>query len=782
METSDALISENSDCFNHENDMEARYQRAQTLMQGANGIKKLALNTTVIPFWIGDTDSFWYVRETKKGKCFRRVDAEEKTNIDAFDHQALACALAEQTGEEIDFENLPLTDVEMDCSIATVTFNAFESTWEYDDNKKMCKKIKVFSKNEKISPDGKKSAFVRDSNIWIKDIATGQERALTNDGSKFYVYGSVPTIAGNALLPILDFLWSPDSTQILTQVTDTMEVSLGNPIVQYVPSDGSLRPTILRPDRRVAYLSDEKLEAWQILTINVKTGDVQKADYKPCPITYPHYKGYFCANRGWWGADSRHAYFIYHESDDTETRVLKWDTYTGKINTLVEESPKNSTTLIPANHTCTLATPLPASDELIWYSERSGWAHLYLYDATSGELKNTITSGDWVVRNILHYDAEQRELVIQTAGRVEGRNPYYQDICRVNIDTGKLTALLSTDHEYVMADKKTLQFMIQEKSSAVSSNGRYIVATRSRVDDVPVSLLLDRKGQELLVLETADISEMPENWQWPEPVMLKGADDKTDIYGIVFRPSNFSPDKSYPVLDLSFSFSEPAGSFTNNAQGHYHYLASLAYAELGFIVVKIDNRGDMMRRHGVGLRNRAFREFRDTSVPAHNMADCVAGIEQLCKRYSYMDLERVGVADYTSIPAALTGMLVHSNFYKVGVSQNPGDPRFLPINRCGIRKESCFPSHEFFADNLCGKLLLMHGMLEDANSVANTFRVIEALRIANKNFDMLLLPNVGHGSGAGIDYFMKRGWDYLVSHLLGTKPPENFKLTVTESG
>lgn len=281
-------------------------------------------------------------------------------------------------------------------------------------------------------------------------------------------------------------------------------------------------------------------------------------------------------------------------------------------------------------------------------------------------------------------------------------------------------------------------------------------------------------------IEVADVSGMPQNWQWPEPIMLKGADDITDIYAVVFRPSCFSPDKSYPVLDLSFSFSEPVGSFTNDSTGGSQYLLSLAYAELGFIVVKFDNRGDMMRRHGVGLRHKEFREFRDTSVPAHNMADCVAGIKQLCGRFPYMDIERVRVADYASIPAALTGMLVYPNFYKVGVSKNPGDPRFLPINRCGIRKGSHFPSHEDIADNLCGKLLLMHGMLEDANSVANTFRMAEALRKANKNFDMLVLPNIGHGGGA--NYFMRRCWDYLVTHLLGAKPPENFELTVTEDG
>ncbi|MBN4055581.1 DPP IV N-terminal domain-containing protein [bacterium AH-315-K03] len=384
-------------------------------------------------------------------------------------------------------------------SNSTIRFNAYESRWEYDTNNKSCNKIDPLIHNEKISPDGKKAAFVRNSNLWVKEIKTKQERALTDNGEKFYVYGSNPTIAGNVAMPVMDFLWSPDSARILTHVIDTRDVSLGNPIVEYVHSDGSLRPVVLRSDRRVAYLSDEQYETWKILAIDVETGRVQKADYKSCPITYPHYMGYFNANRGWWDADSRHAYFIYHESDCSETRVLKWDTFTGKVNLLFEECSAHSTAIIPAIHTSTLATPLPQTGELIWYSERSGWSHLYLYDAVSGKLKNAITNGNWVVRNILHCDMERRELIIQTAGRIEGRNPYYRDICRVHIDTGKLTTLLSSDHEYVVADKKILQFMLQ-KTSGVSPCGRYIVTTRSRVDNTPVSLLLNRDGDELLQL------------------------------------------------------------------------------------------------------------------------------------------------------------------------------------------------------------------------------------------------------------------------------------------
>ncbi|MDB9724461.1 DPP IV N-terminal domain-containing protein [bacterium] len=711
------------------------------------------------------------------GKQYCLVDAHQKTTVSAFDHQALALTLTEQLKQHVDPENLPISDIEFDDTATVLRFSAYEKKWSFDTKSGQCREIKPLEKNWKISPDGKQAAFIKDYNIWIHDFTTGKDLPLTSDGSAQYVYGCMPTVLGNIpasklqSMPVLDFQWSPDSTQLLSQVIDTGLVAVGMPLVEHVPLDGSLRPRIHNPERRVACFGDEQIEAWQILCIHVQSGDIHRLGGEACPITYPHYNGYFSGGRGWWDADSRQAYLIYQQENGEQTQLLKWDIHAGNVEVLFDEMPGNSATIIPATHMQPLSIPLPDSDELIWYSERSGWAHLYLYTLSTGELKNAITAGDWCVRNVLHYDTTERILTIQTAGRVEGRNPYYRDICRVNIDTGKLVSLCSTEHEYVVADHKSYMPDVNDSTEGVSPSGRYVVATRSRVDDLPVSVLLDRKGQEIMILETADVSGMPPNWQWPEPLLIKGADGKTDIVGTLFRPSDFSPEKKYPVLDLSYVSLGLVGSFSNNATGHYHYLASMAYAELGFIVVRFEHRGDAEQR-GAGLRSRAFFEQRDSSLPSHNMADCVAGIKQLCNRYDYMDSNRVGVADYIACPAALTGLLVYPEIYKVGVSLNPMiGGALLPMN---LGKSSEFPSHELFAENLRGKLLLMHGMLEDAIPVSVTFRIIDALQKANKPFDMLLLPNVGHH---GSDYTMRRGWDYLVTHLLGEEPPINIKPT-----
>ena len=495
-------------------DMLARYERAQRIDQG-HWTKRLAFNTSLAPHWLGDSDCFWYQRDTKTGQQYRLVDADNKTNQAAFNHAALASTLTEISGEQVDQENLPLSNVQITHSPRTVRFSACGGHWEYDDGKETCVKTAAQSDEMKISPDGKRAIFSRDYNLWLKDIETGEEQALTQDGERFYAYGGTVTALGGVFYPLgVDVLWSPDSKRLLTQVIDSRNIEPGMPLVQHVPADGGLRPVIERPDRRVAYPGDKHVEAWQLVAIDVDKGRVINVDYDPFPINYTHYLGYFPAGRGWWNANSQQAYFIYQEIGGTGTRVLKCDTHTGEVTVLLEEEPEAQLMIIPpGTNIRTFVTPLPDTNELIWYSERSGWAHLYLVDVDSGEIKNSITQGDWVVRGILHVDTEQREILIQTGGRIAGRNPYYQDICRVHMDTGKLTPVVSTDHEYVVYDQKTYFSSVQASSLGASPSGRFVVTTRSRVDEIPVSLLFDRDAEEPLVLETADVSGLPDNWQ-----------------------------------------------------------------------------------------------------------------------------------------------------------------------------------------------------------------------------------------------------------------------------
>ena len=440
--------------------------------------------------------------------------------------------------------------------------------------------------------------------------------------------------------------------------------------------------------------------------------------------------------------------------------------------------------------------PLPDTDELIWFSSRSGWGHLYLYDLNSGELKHQITGGEtsanhgqWIVRDILHFNSDRRELLLQTAGRDSNINPYYQDICKVNIDSGTITPLVSGDVEHIVNRPHdphtfTYSFLNHDSlnrdihSTGVSPYGEYLVTARSRVNTVPESLLIDRNGREILSLEIADVSDLPSNWQWPEPVKLKASDNKTDIYGVLFRPANFSPDKSYPIVDFISSTRNncvlPTGSFTNTPFCGHQYLLAAALANLGFIVVHITGRG-------TPNRNKAFytHHFGDQAFNS-DLTDRIAGIRQLAKRFPYMDLDRVGIsANENPTNNAIYGALLHSDFYKVTVIHCMPDDRFtFAAYTDGVEfslPESAPPKTPFpenCVEKFDGKLLLILGMGWAHHSP--TFLLVDALKKANKDFDMLCIPNLHHATCA---YTQRREFDYFVTHLLGETPPKQFLLT-----
>ena len=738
-----------------------RYQRAAYLMQGAQGVRKLARNTSISPHWVGHSDCFWYTQETEQGIGYQWVDAQQQRRGPAFDHQQLAAALAEITGEACHAEQLPISDLVFDDSGNSLRFSAMGARWQLQHCRDpQAQQLSALTDHTPaapgiVSPNGAYRAFIKDYNLWLQDLNSGEQRALTTDGDIFYRYGCEPTVFGYIAAPLVDIAWSPDSSRLISHLIDTRKLPTAPAVVEYVPKDGSLRPRCFNAERKLALPGDAETEQWQLLSIDVQSGELTYAQHRPLPMVYPVYQGFYHTGRGCWAGDSRHAYFIDQQLDGTEACLLRWDTHTGATHRLLEEEAELVFNAIPTSHTRTVMQLLPQTEELIWYSERSGWAHLYLYDLQTGALKNPITQGDWLVRNLLHIDPQQRSAIIQTGNRSPGRNPYYRDICRVDLDTGELTPLIASEHNYQVADQS---HNTDVATNGVSPTGRYLVCSRSRINTQPETLLLDSDGTVLMTLEQADLSAMPAGWQWPEPMLLKGDDGETDIYGIIYRPSDFDPAQRYPVVDLSWGHSPPVSAFSDGGM-----LDAMAWAELGFIVVKCGNRGG-------GLRHRAFRETRNPKQPYYGKADCVAAIRQMAEQYPYMDLSRVGIASRMLYPEALSGLLIHPDFYHVGVDISPmTDPRLMP-QIGNFSGGTAYPPHEDFADKLKGKLLLIHGMMEDVVLVAGTFRLVESLQKANKRFDMLMLPNVDHMGP--LDYANKCSWDYLVEHLLGEEPPE----------
>ena len=398
--------------------------------------------------------------------------------------------------------------------------------------------------------------------------------------------------------------------------------------------------------------------------------------------------------------------------------------------------------------------------EVLWASERDGWMHLYLYDGKTGTLKNQITSGAWVVRGIRHVDEDNRVLYFTAGGREAGRDPYLEHLYRVNLDGGGLRLLTPEDANH---------------SIAFSPDGQYFVDTYSRVDHAPISVLRRASdGRTVRDLEQTNIDRLlATGWKWPEPFAAKARDGATDIYGIIWRPSTFDPSMRYPVVEQIYT--GPHGFFVPKTFSAYRNTAQ-SIAELGFVVIQVDGLGTARRSREFHLFS--YRNLGDGGIPDH-----IAAMRQMAQQYPYMDLTRVGIYGHSAGGYDATrAILMHPDFYKVAVSSAGNhDHRLdkavwntqwmgLPIDKHYDEQSNVMQAHR-----LQGKLLLVHGDVDENVPVSATLRLVDALIKADKNFEMLIMPNQTHSLGRH-PYFIRKRWNFFVEHLLDVKPPEDFRI------
>ena len=765
----------------------SRYERAGRLEQDSLA-GTMALNSSVYPKWIDSTDCFLYELETILGKEYRLIDSNSKLEKPAFDHVAFAKALKRIVGEEVDPENLPITNVNLRLCPFEVEFEAFNRHWSFVQEEGCCKEVPVNPAHWLVSPDGEKAVFIENHNLWIRHLDSGKEYPLTTDGELQYSYGAIPERADLAsrfappvpYASIPQMLWSPDSKRLITMQTDERQV-IPLPMIAYVPRDEGVRPKLWEP--RYALPSDNHVAEYRMLIIDVEEECCVAACYSRVLDTGV-LPGPFMQNRVWWSKDSDIAFFVDMSRYEKQARVVAFDAVSGACQVLIEETADTYIDLNLMNEEPSSFLPLPDSNELIWFSERSGWAHLYLYSLATGELKKIITQGPWLVREVLGFDPERRDVYFQAAGRDKKLSPYYREICRANVDTGEIVSLASGDYDYVFhkMGNSTVHFAgifgrDVSNVSGLSPTGNFFVTTRTRVDEIPVSELRDREGNLVLKLAEADITNLPKEWRWPEPVKLVSADGVTEIYGVVFRPSDFDADKKYPVIDYTIGLSvittAPRGAFgSDGINSAFTYLSAAAWAELGFIVVIIDGRGTV-------YRDKAFHDQSYGRLhTASNLSDHIAGITQLAEKYPYMDIDRVGIAGPGGCNAPVFGLLAHPEFYKVGVACSVYDIRMASGFESYSGVSMNYDQDKFaladLAGALKGKLLIIHGMLDNFFHPSGMFQLVDALAKANKNVDMLILPNGGHVYREG--YQLRRAWDYMVEHLQEVKPPEDFLL------
>ena len=746
-------------------------------------INKLVFKTQVVPQFIGKSDRFWYKNNTRDGKEFVLIDPALNTRQPAFDQAKLAAALSSASGKAYEPNNLPFDRFEFIKDGKAIQFDIEKIRWTCALSTYTCAKVDAPTENpegESLSPDGRWAAFVKDHNLYLRPTAGGTEVQLTTDGEPYYDYGTeaeqstsavTECLSGKKQTPVL--LWSPDSKKIFTHRLDQRKV---DPLylLQSVPPQGA-RPVLHA--YRYALVGDKNLPLAELVVFDIekKTKTAFKCDSYLIVFVSP-----ITMKKAWWSEDSQKLYFIEEERANRAAKLQVADAQTGETRTIIEEK---GATYVELN--LFLGSPpnvrvLGNGAEIIWFSERDGWGHLYLYDGKTGTLKNQITKGPWVIRDILRVDETNRRVYFTGGGREKGRDPYYQHLYRIKLDGSALELLTPED-----ADHSVAYLDMGSKANAfspkLSPSGRFFVDTYSRIDLAPVSLLRDADGRLVRELEKADIEPLlATGWKWPERFTVKARDGTTDLYGVIYKPSNFDPAKKYPVIDGIYpgpQITRTPKSFGSDLFSVFEFCEDITLAELGFVVINIDGLG-------TPFRSKAFHDFcYGRMEEAGGLEDHITGIRQLAAGRPYMDVSRVGIYGHSGGGFASThAILAYPEFYKVAVSSAGNHDQRSYLACWGEQYQGLLEGDNYknqanagLAANLKGKLLLAHGDMDDNVHPAMTIQVVDALIKANKDFDLLILPNRNHGFGLD-PYFTRRKWDYFVRNLLGAEPPQGYEI------
>ena len=746
------------------------YQRAEQFLSA--NTSKLVYGEVSSQNW-QDNETLIYKNTVPGGVEYILANPASGKQARAFDYQKLVEVLTAESKTELDPYDLSLLSINIDSERQKLNFSFNENRYEADLANYALTSQFPFQKNEYLSPDGTKAAYIREYNLWIRNIADGSHQQLTFNGKEDFGYATDNAGWIKRDSPVL--LWSPDSKKIATFQHDGRGVGemylwstkVGHPDLEKwkypLPGDS----LIFRIERVVIHLGPKPK------VVRMK----MPADAHRSTIS-DH-----VASRGGefldveWGQDSESLAFVSSSRDHKIAELRVTDIYSGKVRTVLKEEVE---TYFESGNNKVNWHVLPESNEVIWFSERSDWGHLYLYDLLSGELKQQITTGDWSVLQVLHIDRENRKLYFTGSNKEEG-DPYYEYLYSVNFDGSELTNLTpeSANHSIVM-----------------SKSQQYYTDSYSTPTTPPLTVIKNLEGQVLMTLQEGDISDLiTTGWVPPIPFMVKARDNVTDLYGLMYKPTNFDPSKKYPVLNYLYPGPQSGSVGTRSFRSSRSDKQSLA--ELGFIVVEVDAMGSPGR-------SKSFHDAYYGNMGDNGLPDQMAMITQLAAENTWMDIDKVGIWGHSGGGFASTGgILRYPEFYKVAVSgagnhdnRNYEDDWGEKWQGLLVKEENKSTgtegvnidlevqnlqevtnydnqANQLLAGNLKGKLLIAHGMMDGNVHPSNTMLVVDALIKADKDFDMLVFPNSRHGFGNS-RYFLKRRWDYFVTHLQGLTPPAGF--------
>ncbi|WP_076417543.1 DPP IV N-terminal domain-containing protein [Colwellia sp. UCD-KL20] len=731
------------------------YQKAEK--QLSKYTDKLVTGTVESPFW--QNNRLFYKSRTQQGEQFFKVNPITQQKTLAFDHQKLSKALAVISDTEVNAYDLPFNTftVRLNNKIAVKIKNKH---YLCDLTNYLCASDTDAKKsNEMISPDGKLAVFIRDYNLWSRNLKTNKEVQLTKDGIKNFGYATNNAGWIRKDTPVVK--WSPDSTKLATFKHDSRNVG-----DMALVSTNVGHPTI--DQWKYPLPGDEHIFAIHRVVIDVKKQTVIPLDM-PADPHRSSITDHVAGNNGEfldidWAHNSKSFAFI-SSSRDHKTATLKIaNADNGQVKTVYSETEES---FFESGVSAISWKYLDKTNEFIWFSQRSNWGHFYLIDSKTGKIKNQITRGDWTVLELLSVDEKTDTLYFTGAGR-EGGDPYFNYLYSINKNGKNLTLLTP--------EKKHHRVSMNEDST-------YFLDRFSTPEQAEVSVIRKTQSNEKFTLETMDIGQLTATgWAPPTPFIVKDRNNEHDIYGLLYKPSHFDKNKSYPVVNYIYP-----GPQVGSIRGRHFRTArgdNQALAELGFIVIEIDALG-------TPGRSKSFHEFYYANMGDSGLPDQVAAIKQLAKKHSWIDIDRVGIWGHSGGGFASTkAMFSYPDFYKVAVSEagNHDNRNYadewgekyhgLLVNNENKTTNYDSQANQLFADKLKGKLLLVHGTLDTNVTPYNTLMVVDALIEANKDFDMLMLPNRGHGF-AREPYMVRKRWDYFVTHLMGAVPPKEFNFSST---
>ncbi len=747
---------------------EAAYHRAEQFLTW--NTLPLISHDLVIPHWMKG-DRFWFRDNGPEGAEYLVVDPQHNTQRPLFENGRLAEAMSLANDTVYDPHALPFGGFDLTDDERVIQFRADARLFRCDIEAYTCMADDTAGLRSPLdfpSPDGKWVVFTRDHNLYVKPTSGGDSVALTHDGVEDHTYGASQGLSLSPLRPVGQ--WSPDSRYFAVRRLDQRDVPR-------MPLYSSTR------ERPVLYTypyplpGDSVIPRYDVYVADVVAHRTVKVDVPSTPYPMNGISPMAPDGTTWWAVkwtEDGDALFV-----TTVTRANKkvtlWDVdpETGSAHPVVRDSSRTYVEVNEDVHRPPNWDVVNGGDDVIWWSERDGWGHLYRYDRDGGTASR-VTGGGWTVGDLMYVDGTTRQVFFTARGRQPGVDPYFAPLYVENFDGSDLRLLTPEEAQHVIH---------------FAPDGRYFTDTYSRVDQPQVTVLRDREGRIVRTVARADISRLSAlGWKPPEPFHVKARDGIHDVYGVLFKPSNFDPRKKYPVIDHIYggpqTITAPKWFFpTREPVLNYATIGQPpALAELGFVVVEIDAMG-------TNLRSKAWHDTWYGNLGDAGLPDHVHGLKQLAASRPWMDLTRLGVYGFSGGGfATVDAMLSYPDFYKVGVAasgnqdnrtySSPWAERYQGLLQMDtVHHTDSYENQKNYlrASRLRGKLLLVTGDMDDNVHPANTIRLVNALVGANKSFDLLIMPDRGHGYSQE-PYFIRRVWDFFVRQLLGEEPPYDYRI------